>query len=65
MVIFRIGYRLLFLRQVRPGGRLPLSNRETQHPYFLLRRLAWFVALWAVGVVVVGVAARLIRLALC
>ena len=39
-------------------------NREMQPPGSLTRRLAWFVALWAAGVLAVGGIAWLIRLAL-
>jgi hypothetical protein len=38
-----------------------LSHREEPR---LRRRLAWFVGLWAAGVVVVGLVAYLLRLAL-
>jgi len=39
-------------------------NREMQPPNSLARRLAWFAALWAAGVLAVRGIAWLIRLAL-
>jgi hypothetical protein len=41
-----------------------LIDRDSQRPASLAHRLAWFIALWTAGVLVVAAVAWLIRLVL-